>query len=147
MAGIRITGQRRVRQARGAQDLTTSGMECGNESVMTFAGLNSSSLAASFRSAWRRLFPPHLPALRSAESSESGRLVAPMTSTGRPLVFSRLSESMHVSSCATIRRSMPVAINPSRVVYEVKVLDWQRSSRKTVDELNRTSHAGLPLPR
>lgn len=49
----------------------------------------------------------YLPARRSAESSESGRLVAPMTKTGCPFVFSRLSESMHVSSCATMRRSMP----------------------------------------
>lgn len=39
------------------------------------------------------------PALLSAESRSLGRLVAPITTTGFPPVFSIVSESMHVSSC------------------------------------------------
>lgn len=56
--------------------------------------------------------PEFWPPLASAGSAgetrrhEPGRFVAPRTTTGHPPVFSSVSSSMLVNSCATIRRSI-----------------------------------------
>jgi hypothetical protein len=47
------------------------------------------------------------PARLNAGSNESGRLVAPMTMTAFPPVFSMVRLSKHVNNCATILLSIP----------------------------------------